>query len=265
MKTPIRIFEGPHQAHEPFWKLRDAAGNEEPEMEIYGYISEFSWFEDDVTPKKFKDDLYALGKGGPITVRIHSGGGDVFAASIIRSTMMDYPGKITVKIDGLAASAASVVAMAGNVIKMQETAYMMIHDPITMAWGSFDELKKAIDMLKEVKNGIIGAYHTKTKLDEDKISKMMSDETWMSAKKALSLGFIDDIISSGGKNVAASVENKYVVNCFSHYANVPEELLKEWNPVNVDPAQPGTPPVGNTGNQVAAERLRAEVKILKKE
>lgn len=247
MKMPIRILEGPHQAHEPFWRLRDAAGDGEPEMELYGFISEFSWFEDDITPQKFKDDLYALGKKGPITVRMHSGGGDVFAASIIRSTMMDYPGKITIKIDGLAASAASVVAMAGDVIKMQETAYMMIHDPTTMAWGSVEELKKAIDLLKTVKDGIIDAYHTKTKLETEKISKMMSDETWMSAKKALSFGFIDEVISTGGKNPAASFGNTDIVNALKLYANVPAELRILQSP---------------DYDRQAAERFRAEVKIL---
>jgi ATP-dependent Clp protease, protease subunit len=258
MSMPIRIFEGTHQPYERFWKLKNIVNDGEPEMELYGYISEFSWFSDDITPRMFKDDLYSLGKGGPITVRMHSGGGDVYAASVIRSIMMDYPGMITIKIDGLAASAASVVAMAGDSIKMQETGFMMIHDPITLAYGNIDELRKTIDTLKVVKDGIIDAYHTKTKQDVEKIAKWMSDETWMTAKKALSLGFIDEIIATGEKNSASSLENPAIVNALLTYRNLPDGLRSLLEP-GLAVNEPENPELTK-----AAERLRAEVKILTK-
>ncbi len=127
--NPIRCFEGNAQPHEPFWRVIDAVDDAEPEIELYGYISEYSWWEDDITPKKFKDDLYRAGGEGPITIRLNSYGGDVIAASLINTIIRDYPGFVTVQIDGVAASAATVVAIAGDLVKIQETGYFMVHDP----------------------------------------------------------------------------------------------------------------------------------------
>src|SRR3990172_9151167 len=123
-KEPIRCFEGSAQPHEAFWRVRDAfeTENGEAEVELYGVISEYSWFDDDVTPKMFKEDLARIGAGGPITIRINSCGGDVIAASVMRTIIKEYPGQVTVKIDGIAASAAVVVALAGDRILIQDTA-----------------------------------------------------------------------------------------------------------------------------------------------
>lgn len=251
MKQPFRIFEGEAKPHEPFWKLRDAAASEsgEPELEFYGVISEYSWYEDDITPELFKKDLYKLGNGGPITIRMNSGGGDVIAASVIRSILVDYPGNVTVRIDGLCASAATFVAMAGNVVRMQDTAFFMIHDPTIMAWGNIDDLRKAIDLLKTVKSGIIDAYTAKTHLSIEQLSKMMSAETWMTAKAALENGFIDEVIAIPG--AVEPVQNLAILN----YVNVPEALLKP-------PAEPG-----DARNVVIAEdeeRLRDEIFFLRR-
>ena len=129
-KKPMRVLEGSAKPYEPFWRVVDAAESEsgEPEIEFYGYISEYSWWDDDITPAKFKADLLNIGKGGPVTVRINSGGGEVYAASAIRAMIVDYPGQVTTRIDGLCASAATLVAMAGDVVKMQDSAYFMIHE-----------------------------------------------------------------------------------------------------------------------------------------
>lgn len=226
MKT-IRCFDGNAKPHEAFWKIKDAAETESgtPELEFYGIISEFSWFEDDITPQMFKQDLYDLGKGGDITVRMNSAGGDVIAASVIKSIIQDYPGKVTVKIDGLAASAATVVAMAGDLVQMQESAYFMIHDPWTVAIGNVNDLRQAVDMLKAIKDGIVNSYETKTGLSTDKVSKMMSDETWMSAREAQTLGFVDEIITAGGKMPA--LQNSAVMNLLKNYVNTPANLLVE--------------------------------------
>lgn len=224
MKKPFRIFEGSSEPQQPFWRMRNAADGEsgEPEIEFYGVISEYSWWEDDITPKMFKDDLYELGKNGPVTIRMNSGGGDVIAASVIRSILVDYPGRVTVRIDGLCASAATFVAMAGDVVKMQDTAFFMIHDPSIVAWGNVDDLKKAIDLLKTVKDGIIDAYTAKTQLPEDKLSKMMSDETWLTAQAALENGFVDEVIAVPGKAQAALLPGDVAI---LNYVNVPEALL----------------------------------------
>lgn len=246
---PLRIFDGTAQPHQPFWTARNADESKsgEPELEMYGYISEYSWFGDDITPAQFKADLERIGNGGPVTVRIHSGGGDVFAASVIRATLMDYPGRVTVRIDGLCASAATFVAMAGDRVVMQDTGFFMIHDPMAMAFGNVDELKAVIDFLKTIKAGIVDAYQVKTQLDVERISKMMSDETWMSANEARELGFVDEVISARAGKLP---KNMAVMNALAHFANVPAALLVEGEtsaPV-VDPA---------------LERFRAAVKILR--
>lgn len=140
----------------------------------------------------FRDELFA--GNGPITVYINSPGGDCVAASQIYTMLMDYKDDVTIKIDGIAASAASVIAMAGTKVLMAPTALMMIHDPLTVAIGDSEELQKAITMLDEVKESIINAYEIKTGLSRAKIAHLMSAETWMDANKAVELGFADEIM-----------------------------------------------------------------------
>lgn len=159
---------------------------------LNGTIAEESWFDDDVTPAMFKAEL--LAGEGDITVWINSPGGDCVAASQIYSMLMDYKGAVTVKIDGIAASAASVIAMAGTRVLMAPTALMMVHNPLTVAVGDTEEMQKAIAMLDEVKESIINAYEIKTGLSRAKLSHLMDAETWLSAHKAVELGFADDLL-----------------------------------------------------------------------
>ena len=157
-----------------------------------GYIAQDSWFDDDITPKKFKAEL--LRDTGDIAVWLNSPGGDVFAASQIYTMLREYPGKVTVKIDGIAASAASVIAMAGEEVVMSPVAMMMIHNPATVIFGEAAELQSAVKMLGEVKESILNAYEERTKLPRGKLSAMMDAETWFSAQKAVELGFADKIL-----------------------------------------------------------------------
>jgi ATP-dependent Clp protease protease subunit len=159
---------------------------------LNGEISDETWYGDEVTPKLFKDELNS--GDGDITVWINSPGGDVFAAAQIYNMLRDYKGSVTVKIDGLAASAASVIAVAGDTVLMSPVAMMMIHNPATLAIGNAKEMEKAIGMLNEVKESILNAYEDKTGLKRSKLSKMMDDETWFNAKKAVELGFADKIL-----------------------------------------------------------------------
>lgn len=161
---------------------------------LNGEISDETWYGDEVTPRLFRDDLSKC--KGDIAVWINSPGGDVFAAAQIYDMLMDYPHNVTVKIDGLAASAASVIAMAGTEVQMSPVGMMMLHNPSTIAWGDSAELKKAISMLDEVKESIINAYEIKTGLPRDKISRLMDNESWFNATKAKELGFIDKIMFS---------------------------------------------------------------------
>ena len=160
---------------------------------LNGTIAEESWFDDDVTPQLFKDELNS--GTGDITVWINSPGGDCVAAAQIYNMLMDYKGNVTVKIDGIAASAASVIAMAGTEVLMSPVSTMMIHNPATVAMGDHNEMQKAIEMLNEVKESIINAYEIKTGLSRAKLSHLMDSETWMNANKAVELGFADGIIA----------------------------------------------------------------------
>lgn len=160
---------------------------------LNGTIAEESWFDDEVSPKIFKDELN--GGNGDITVWINSPGGDCVAAAQIYNMLRDYKGNVTVKVDGIAASAASVIAMAGDKVLMSPVSMLMIHNPMTMAYGSSDEMQKAIEMLSSVKDSIVNAYEIKTGLSRAKLSHLMDAETWMDANKAVELGFADDILT----------------------------------------------------------------------
>ena len=178
-----------------FWVWKNQADGEEGAervLELYGTIAEESWFDDDITPAQFKEELFS--GTGDIVIWINSPGGDCVAASQIYSMLMDYKGNVTVKIDGIAASAASVIAMAGTKVLMAPTALMMIHNPATIAFGDHEDMQKAIEMLDEVKESIINAYELRTSLSRSKISHLMDATTWMNAKKAIELGFADGIL-----------------------------------------------------------------------
>ena len=168
--------------------------NEDESRTLYlnGAIAEESWFGDEITPKQFKSEL--VSGEGDIDIWINSPGGDCIAASQIYNMLMDYKGNVTVKIDGIAASAASVIAMAGTTVKVSPTSLMMIHNPLTVAIGDSTEMKKAIQMLDEVKESIINAYELKTGQPRAKLSKLMDGETWLNANKALELGFADEML-----------------------------------------------------------------------
>lgn len=174
-----------------FWNwVRDS--DEERTLYLNGVISEETWWGDEVTPKIFKDEL--LAGTGDITVWINSPGGDVFAAAQIYNMLMEYTGKVNVKIDGLAASAASVIAMAGGDVYMSPVSMLMIHNPSTIAIGDSEEMLRAKALLDEVKESIINAYELKTGLSRTKLSHLMDAESWMNANKAIELGFADKIM-----------------------------------------------------------------------
>lgn len=192
-----------------FWNFTEN-GDGSRTLYLCGSIADESWFDDDVTPKAFRNDLDA--GQGDVVVWINSPGGDCVAAAQIYNMLMDYNsrgcGNVTVKIDGIAASAASVIAMAGTKVLMSPTALMMIHNPLTVAIGDSEEMQKAIDMLTEVKESIINAYEIKTGLSRAKLSHLMDAETWMNANKAIELGFADDLLFKSEEG-SVSAENSF--------------------------------------------------------
>ena len=174
-----------------FWNwIHDDSGGRVLRLE--GPIDSESFWGDEITPQMFREELYA--EEGDITLWVNSPGGNVFAAAEIYTMIRDYPGHVTVRIASIAASAASVVAMSGNLVQMSPTALIMIHDPSTIAMGNAKDMEKAIVTLNEVKESIINAYVAKTGLSRNRVSKLMSDETWLNAKKAVELGFADEIL-----------------------------------------------------------------------
>ena len=184
-----------------FWNwARDADENSERVLYFDGEISDETWWGDEITPAMFKSELFS--DKGDITIWLNSPGGDCIAASQIYAMLMDYPHNVTVKIDGIAASAASVIAMAGTKVLMAPTALMMVHNPLTIAIGDTDEMQKAISMLDEVKESIINAYQVKTNQSRAKISHWMDAETWMNANKAIELGFADGVLEDSKRHQA---------------------------------------------------------------
>ena len=174
-----------------FWNwIHDDSGGRVLRLE--GPIDSESYWGDEITPKNFRDELYA--EDGDVTIFLNSPGGNVFAAAEIYTMIRDYPHNVTVKIASIAASAASVIAMSGDTVLMSPTALLLVHDPSTIAMGNAKDMEKAIVTLNEIKESIINAYAAKTGLSRSKISKLMSDETWMNTKKAVELGFADGIL-----------------------------------------------------------------------
>lgn len=238
---------------------------------LEGVIAEESWFSDEVTPAMFKEELFA--GSGPILLHINSPGGDCIAASQIYTMLMDYPHDITVQIDGMAASAASVIAMAGTKVCMSPTSMMMIHNPFTCAMGDSDEMRKAIQLLDEVKESIINAYEIKTGLSRTKLSHLMDSETWMNALKAKELGFCDEVLytSTGdgkpddvsGFSFARRTADACLMNRV--IASMPKPVLAPSEPelAPVEPEPEPTVPEPEPDNRVKAADLEKRLALLK--
>lgn len=220
----------------PFWNFKNSEENqEEIELRIDGDIAMDDDFWsmlfgiENVTPKGFIAEL-AQYKGKDINVWINSYGGDVYAASRIYTALKEHKGKVKVKIDGVAISAASVIAMAGDEILMSPTSIIMLHNP----WGTFQgeakDLRHGADVLDEVKETIINAYQLKTGKSRAKISQMMDEETWMSAKKAIAEGFVDGMLYT--ENKEETVENSFMFSRFAIQNSVnnrTRDFIKQYN------------------------------------
>lgn len=210
--------------HRKFWNW---VKNEDGARTLYlnGPIAEEKWFGDEITPQQFRADLMS-GKGD-ITIWINSPGGDVFSAAQIYNMLMDYSGKVIVKVDGIAASAGSVIAMAGGELLMSPVSLLAIHDPYTVAVGNVKELRKAITMLEEVKESIINAYELKSGLSRTRLSHMMEDETWMNAKKAVELGFADSVLFTNPAQPSAEDLEGIILTGSEATAQILQKLHKQ--------------------------------------
>ncbi len=230
---PIRCYEGTAEPHSRFWNVVNAAESQsgEPEIEFSGVISEYSWWGDEITPQMFKDDLNNIGKGGPVTIKVNSGGGDVIAASVIRSILAEYAGFKTIKVIGIAASAAVAIVLAGDKIMIQDTAYMMIHDPLfEVMFASLDieTMETLLACLKTTKTGLADTYASHTGISVERINKMMTETTYLSANEAVKLGFADEVIHIGKEALHESeAVAKANASLLKNYMNVPAALLNQ--------------------------------------
>lgn len=214
-----------------FWDFIPGTETNPPEMLLYGPISsQQSWWEDRVTPQQFNKELAALGDVPEIVVRINSGGGDVFAANAIFTRLKDHTAKITVKIDGWAASAATIIAMAGDTIKIARNGVFMIHDPAMTVWDTFraEDFEKMADELKVIKQSIVNTYAMKTGMGADEIAALMSEEKWWTGDEAVTNGFCDELMFEEASTVVEN-SSKIVVNStpidISAFKTVPKMLL----------------------------------------
>lgn len=229
-----------------FWNWTKDLMTNTPELILEGEIASETWWGDEITPKMFKDELNKH-KGKDISVWINSPGGDVIAGSQIYTMLKEHTGKVNVKIDGLAASSASFIAMAGDTIQMSPTAMMMIHLPSTIDWGDKKAFQKTIARLEEIEAAIINAYELKTNLPRDELAKMMEDEMWMNAYRAKELGFIDEVLYTNkeeSSEVGFDFTKKKVNNCIQNSINQIQAKLKQ------------------TQDEIDIEKLKIEISLL---
>ena len=223
----------PYQVTENrFWNFVPATGTKPPEMLLYGPIaSQKSWWEDRVTPAQFNQELAAIGDVEELVVRINSPGGDVFAAHAIYCRLRDIDAKITVKIDGWAASAATIVAMAGDVIQIPRNGVFMIHDPAMTVWDTYKaaDFEKLAQELKVIKQSIVNTYAGRTKMKDEDIAAMMQEETWWTGDQAVEKGFCDSIMFEAEPQTVIENARKVIVNSvpldLSRFKTVPTMLL----------------------------------------
>lgn len=187
-----------------FWQLTNVVDGSGSELVIEGVISSETWWGDEATPQQLRDELKNV-TGNKLTVVLNSEGGDVFAGLAMYNALRELDAEVTIRIDGLAASIASVIAMAGDKIVMSPGSMMMIHKASLLAMGNTEDLKKAIDVLQTVEESIIPIYADQTGLSNETIVEMLDDETWMTAERAVELGFADEVTPSKKSNQEAPV------------------------------------------------------------
>lgn len=220
-----------------FWNFK-AKSETEGELTLYGLISSVSWWGDEITPKQFKKDMDALGDIANLNIYINSDGGDVFAGQAIYSMIKRHKAAKTVYIDGLAASIASLIAMAGDKVYMPSNAMMMIHNPYTIAIGNSNEFRKLADDLDKIRESMLVTYAAKTGMEQEELIKLLDAETWLTADDAYTLGFADEIEEQ--KTIAASLEGGFLmVNNvqmdLKKYKNAPEIKVSEAKPAETQP------------------------------
>ena len=199
---------GINMSNKNFWQFK-AKDNKSGELLLYGDIADQTWWGDEVTPKKFKADLDALGDISDLNVFINSGGGDVFAGQAIYSMLKRHKANVTVYVDGLAASIASIIAMAGDKIIMPSNAMLLVHNPMSGIWGNANEMREIADTLDKIRESMLAVYQEETGMKQEEIITLLDAETWMTAQEALEFGFCNEI--EEGKKIVASLCGSFLI------------------------------------------------------
>ncbi len=210
-----------NQKNNKYWSMK-ASGDSSADVFIFGEVvtSGYEWDDIDTSATSFKKDLDALGDLSTINLHLNSPGGSVFDGVAISSMLKQHKATVNVYIDGIAASIASVIAMAGDTIFMPSNSMMMVHNPLTLVWGNAQEIRKQADVLDKISESMKLSYLERAgdKLDKETLDNLMDNETWLSAHEAVSYGLADEVIASN--QVAASVSDEL----FAKYHNVPSAL-----------------------------------------
>ena len=223
-----------------FWDF--AMKNDSAELHFYGEIADTAWSKDDVTPKRVQEDLDSVDKAKDVNIYINSPGGDVFAGLAIYTMITRLQKPTTVHVDGLAASAASVIAMAGDRIVMPKSSVMMIHNAWTFSWGNKEEIRETADKLERIDNQLAKIYADRTGRDIETVKQMMKDETWMDGDEAFAAKFCDEVEEN--KKVAACADPEVLAR-YKHAPKLeatPEEQKKSEEEPRVDPEGPKDEP-----------------------
>lgn len=250
MKNPLK------PGNKPFWEIKASSGKS-GDVFIYGYIVSYKYEETDVTAASFKKDLDALGDIDTLNVYINSGGGSVFQAQTIYSILKRHGATKNVYIDGLAASAATFLAMAGNKVFMPLNATFMVHYPMSVAIGNAKALRKEAEALDKIAIGMIEAYmaHIGDKITEDKLKELLDAETWLTAQEAFDYGFVDELIDA--KDVAACIDAEML----AAYKNVPV-YLKPGNTEGVKSLSEAERQVIIEESQMTIDQIKNKMEVL---
>ena len=225
-----------------FWNVMKNEEEKSAELILYGSIGSDEYW-DDISDKAFKQDIENLGDVENITLHINSPGGSVFSAVAIANTLKNHKAKITANIDGLAASAATIITSACDTVRMPKNALFMVHNPITFAYGNNQDMQKTLEMLNKVKNSIIETYLNKAKTNKETLSELMDNETWMSAEEAKEYGFVDEILNESVEKEV--IENKLIINNMafdiSRFKNFKEKKNQDPRIINISVNSTGSP------------------------
>ncbi|MDD4892295.1 MAG: ATP-dependent Clp protease proteolytic subunit, partial [Phycisphaerae bacterium] len=235
------------KAGKAFWQFKPQAATKSADLTLYGPISSTTWWGDEVTPKAFSDELKALGDIDNLNIHIFSEGGDPFAAHAIHAMLRAHKAYKTVYVEGLAASAASLIVMAGDKVIMFGNSILMVHNPWAFAIGNSAELRKKAEDLDKVRDSMLVTYQAKTELSKEEIVALLDVEKWMTAQEAVDYGFADEVAEE--KQIAASLraDGKLIINGreveIAAYRNFPKDRFPAATPE--PPAVPSVnPPAG---------------------